>query len=110
MFLNSPMKLKHLLSFLLVSGFHCAEATPANDRYILENQFLARTISVEGGVLRTTQLINKKSGATLVPSPSPEIRLGISEGTDQPKTAATLTALDFRVIKATFQSHETNQE
>lgn len=66
---------------------------------VLENAFLRRAFSSEGGVLRTVEIVNKRSGVTVKPTASLEFRLRLSQGTDRPETAFTLTAADFRVDK-----------
>jgi len=66
-------------------------------RYALENAFLRRTFSTEGGILRTVEVENKLAGVTAKPSEAPEFKVRLSNGTDRPESAFTLTAADFRV-------------
>ena len=75
-----------------------AVAAPADDRYGLENQFLGRAVSTAGGTLRTVELVNKRAGSTAQPTGAPEFRLRLSQGTQRPDTAFTLTAADFKII------------
>lgn len=69
------------------------------ERLVLENAFLRRALSTEGGVLRTTEIVNKRAGTSAAPGAAPEFRLRFSQGTDKPQTAFALTAADFRVEK-----------
>ena len=47
----------------------------------IENAALARDLSVEGGVLRTTGVLNKLAGTVALPSACSEFCLRVSEGT-----------------------------
>jgi hypothetical protein len=106
------MKTYHLRSFITVwlalcvnvgfnrmapaaTGDSAAVGSPTRP-YILENASLARTFSIEGGILRTVEIVNKLAGTTTTPTSAPEFRLRFSLGTDRPDTAYTLTAADFR--------------
>jgi hypothetical protein len=62
----------------------------------IENAFLGRVLTVEGGVLRTTAVINKRAGTKAVPLACDEFRLRISKGTHTTGTDVVLTARDFR--------------
>lgn len=85
---------------LVASAFAAAYAFAAEgERLVLENAFLRRAFSTEGGVLRTVEIVNKRAGATAVPTAAPEFRLRVSQGTQRPETAFMLTAADFRVVK-----------
>ena len=88
---------KIALLFLLVG---LAGAAPADDRHVLENKCLGRVLSTEGGTLRTIEIVNKLAGTTAKPAAVPEFRLRLSQGTSRPETAFTLTAADFKVVKA----------
>jgi hypothetical protein len=91
-----------LRAFVIVAfTAHCCAA---KDNYVLENGFLARTISIEHGVLRTTQIINKRTGAPVNPEASPEFRLRLS-GTEVSSPPTLLTAADFRVVTAAPFEH-----
>jgi hypothetical protein len=81
-------------------GASWADQSPGDSRYVLENSSLARTLSVEGGTLRTVEIVNKRSNVTVHPTAVSEFRLRLSQGTHRPDTAHTLTAADFHVIKA----------
>lgn len=87
---------------LAAAIFGVVETPAAEDkRFVLENKFLAREISTEGGALRTTEIVNKRANVTTKPSDAPEFRLRLSQGTDKPDTQFALTAADFRVTKTT---------
>lgn len=75
----------------------CAADT---DRFVLENRFLERTVSTEGGTLRTTEIINKRAGMSAKPTGAAEFRLRFSQGTDKPETQFALTSADFTVTKS----------
>jgi hypothetical protein len=89
------------LSFLfaIFGAIACATAA-ADNRYVLENNSLARRFSTEGGTLHTVQILNKLSGAAITPGVAPEFRLRLSQGTDKPQTAVTLVSSNFQVLKA----------
>lgn len=76
-----------------------AGSAMAAERQVIENKYLARVLSTEGGTLRTVEIVNKRSGVTTKPVNAPEFRLRFSQGTDKPDTAFTLTAADFKVVK-----------
>lgn len=84
---------------LLLAGFACTAM--ADDRYVLENRFLSRVFSTEGGTLRTIEIVNQRAGTSAKPTSAPEFRLRLSQGTPRPETAFTLTATDFKVVSAT---------
>jgi hypothetical protein len=71
----------------------------AEDRFVIENAFLGRTLSTEGGHLRTVEITNRRAGRTTKPAGVTEFRLRCSQGTHRPDTAFTLTAADFKVVK-----------
>jgi hypothetical protein len=95
------MKIRCLLLLLFAAAVGCPAAEVLRDRYVLENNSLARTFSTKDGVLRTVQIANKLAGVTVVPDSAPEFRLRLSEGTDRPGTAVTLTSSDFKILTAT---------
>lgn len=74
--------------------------------YILQNDFLSRTLSVEGGKLHTQILENKVLGKELHPQNDIEFRLRISEGTDIEKGDILLTSKDFDLTKVLKESTE----
>src|SRR5438045_5334360 len=100
------MKLPLFLLATLKVITNCPAAEVAQDRYVLENNSLARSFSIKDGKLQTVQIVNKLSGTTIVPSTAPEFRLRLSQGTDKPQTAVTLTSSNFRVLSA--DSHGTH--
>jgi hypothetical protein len=73
---------------------------PVDGRYVLENRFLGRIISTEGGTLRTVEIVNKLAVKTAKPTSAPEFRLRLSQGTHKPNTAFSVTAADFKVVKS----------
>ncbi len=75
-------------------------STLAAESHVLENDFLRRTVSTEGGRLQTVEIVNKRAGRTAKPTTAEEFRLRFSQGTHRPDTAFTLTAADFKVVKA----------
>ena len=94
------MKIRTVLFLVLATIVGCPAAEVVRDRYVLENNSLARTFSTKDGVLRTVQIVNKLSGLTIIPDSAPEFRLRLSEGTDRPGTAVTVTSSDFQVLTA----------
>lgn len=96
-----------LLLLLGLQGIYSAcRAAPARagdvppGPFTLQNAFLARTLVVEDGRLRTTEIVNKRAGTRLVPLACPEFRLRISRGTHTTGTDVELTAADFTVVNA----------
>jgi hypothetical protein len=77
-----------------------APCAAADGRFVMENSSLARTVSTEGGILRTVELVNKRAGRTAQLTEAPEFRLRLSQGAHRPGTAYTLTAADFKVVQA----------
>jgi hypothetical protein len=69
------------------------------ERYLLENKFLGRVISTEGGTLRTVEIVNKRAETFAKPAGASEFRLRLSLGTHRPETAFTLITTDFKVTK-----------
>lgn len=63
--------------------------------FTIENDALGRTLTTEGGIVRTIRIENKLN-KTIVPlSNAPEFRLRFSQGTHLPRTSFTLTSADF---------------
>jgi hypothetical protein len=83
---------------MLAATIYCLGMQVSANQYTLENNSLARTLSTEGGILRTVQIVNKLSGVIVTPVSAPEFRLRLAQGTDRPETAMTLTSSDFRVV------------
>jgi hypothetical protein len=86
---------------LLLAFFVTISLAQAGEQYVLENKFLGRVISTEGGVLRTVEIVNKRAGTSAKPTSETEFRLRLSQGTDKPNTQFTLTAADFKVVAVT---------
>lgn len=84
--------------FATLAAICCRATEIAQKQFVLENNSLARTLSITGGKLQTVQIINKLSGATIVLTNAPEFRLRLSQGTDKPETQITLTSSDFQVV------------
>jgi hypothetical protein len=63
--------------------------------YRIENGALARDLSIEGGTLRTTRILNKLAKTEGVPSACSEFCLRVSEGTHTTGTDVVLTSADF---------------
>lgn len=85
-----------LLFFAFVLLFcSCKKQT----QHTIENQYLSRTLSFEGGHLNTVKLVNKVSGKEIIPEDNREFQLRISEGTDVENTDVVLSAPDFRLKK-----------
>lgn len=70
------------------------------ERFVLENRFIGRVVSTEGGALRTVEVVNKRAGTSAKPASAAEFRLRFSLGTDKPDTQFALTAGDFKVVKS----------
>ena len=92
------MDIKRVLFLVLM--FAVGHAT-ADGRYCLENKYLGRIVSTDGGTLRTIEVVNKRAGTAVKPTNAPEFRLRLSQGTDKPETQFTLTAADFKVVTET---------
>ncbi len=88
-----------LLFCLLVSTLACqgAEGTTTT----LENSSVGRVLSVEGGRLRTTAIVNKLTNIRAVPVSCDEFQLRISEGTHTTGTDVVLTSSDFKCTRST---------
>ncbi|HXE42229.1 MAG TPA: hypothetical protein VN516_04310, partial [Candidatus Baltobacteraceae bacterium] len=84
---------------MLAALFSCQAAEIAPGQYVVENNSLARTLSIADGKLRTVKILNKLSGATIALTNAAEFRLRLSQGTDKPETAVTLTSSDFQVLE-----------
>jgi hypothetical protein len=98
----SWMKLNFPLIAVFMAAACCASEAA---QFVLENDSLARALSTDHDVLRTTQILNKRAGVTVVPEIAPEFRLRVSQGTVERGSATTLTSADFRVVKvAPFES------
>lgn len=98
-----PVPILGMLALVLFQSLEIradGAAQPAGSRYVLENRFLGRVLSTEGGSLRTVEIVNKRAGTTARPADAAEFRLRLSQGTHLPDTAFTLTASDFKVVKA----------
>jgi hypothetical protein len=65
--------------------------------YVLENNSLSRTFTVEADRLCTTGIHNKLASQHLTPPPCDELRLRLSQGTHTTGTDRILTARDFQV-------------
>ena len=79
-----------LLATLLTATVHAQRCT-------IENNALRRTLTTEGGILRTVEIENKLNKTITPLSQAPEFRLRFSQGTHRPETAFTLTSADFEL-------------
>ncbi|MCK0156308.1 hypothetical protein MWU65_03900 [Cellulophaga sp. F20128] len=67
--------------------------------FVLENDTVSRTITIEGNQLFTTQIENKIAHKKLIPATSQEFKLRISKGTHTQGTDIELTSKDFDFVK-----------
>jgi hypothetical protein len=88
-------------AFIVFSGCYSKKK-----EYIIENQFLSRTLKIDGEKLYTIHLTNKLSGNELVPQNDTEFQLRISEGTHVENTDVVLTSGDFKYRKVLKQTAE----
>lgn len=86
---NSLLHIAIIYIFFLSYG--CVHKT----EYIIENKFLSRTLSIDGGGLHTLNLENKISGKKVIPQDQTEFKLRISKGTAVENSDITLTSKDF---------------
>ncbi len=63
--------------------------------FVIENDFLSRSLKIEEGKLRTTHVVNKLAGKTIKPENTAEFRLRISKGTDIENSDVVLSSNDF---------------
>lgn len=75
----------------------------------IENTMLARELSVEGGVLRTTRIMNKLAETEALPSACSEFCLRVSEGTHTTGTDVVLTSADFVFQTCREYTPDTNE-
>lgn len=90
------MKLKLSLVWLCLFGITVSLHTQ-NITYSLENQYLARKLEVNNGVLMTRSIINKIAQKELLPLSDEEFSLRISNGTDKVNTDSVITSRNFIV-------------
>lgn len=64
--------------------------------FFLENAFLYRTLTVEDGILRTSEIRNKRTWKNWKIEKCPEFRLRLSEGTEFSEGDLWLASPDFR--------------
>ena len=83
----------------LVICISISSCTNQNTIHVLENEYLARVVTVNQGKLHTTSINNKKAQKELAPTNKDEFKLRISEGTDTEGTDVELTSKDFSVIE-----------
>ncbi|MDO5977382.1 alpha-galactosidase [Flavivirga spongiicola] len=69
--------------------------------FIIENEFLSRTMSLENGKLYTKCIYNKIADKKLIPENKKEFKLRISKGTHKEGTSVELTSNDFKYVKVT---------
>ena len=78
--------------------------TAESKDFVVENDAMARTLSVIEGKLQTTKIANHRAGTTVTLTNAMEFRLRLSDGTDKPGTAVTLTSSDFDVVTVATNS------
>ncbi|MEX0315707.1 MAG: hypothetical protein AB3N18_16135 [Allomuricauda sp.] len=86
---------------LIILLFGCGQR---KQEFTLENNFLARTISIENGQLYTSTIHNKIADKKVTLTENPEFELRISEGTDKEGTDITLTTQDFTYVETLKQT------
>ena len=91
-----------LLMIIVSANIQCTQKS----EFTIANNFLSRTISIDGGLLHTLKLENKVSGKELVPKNNTEFQIRISEGTDKEGTDVILTSADFKVRKVLAETTE----
>lgn len=96
------MLTRAFLAFGFLAGLLISAPTRSEDvscTVTLGNELLSRTLTVENGVLRTTELTNKLAKTSWKPASAPEFRLRISQGTECPdEKDAWLDVTDFRCV------------
>src|SRR6185369_11572618 len=95
------MKLTVALSAILILTLNVPASEPS--QFTLENNSLARTITIDHGILRTTQIVNKRAGTIARPAASPEFQIRI--GPDDAHPATLLTASNFQVTAAALSTN-----
>ncbi len=91
-----------LLVLVLIATMGCN----TNSEFTIDNHFLSRTLSIEGGALHTLKLENKVSGKELIPQNEAEFQIRISEGADKEGTDVILTSADFKMKEVLSQTSE----
>lgn len=86
------------MTFLLFFVIIIVNNTFAADKFELSNSFLNREISVVGGVLKTSSILNKVASKTIVPTSCEEFSLRLSKDASLPTTDIFLTSSSFRVV------------
>ena len=90
-----------MIKTISLSGLYCLLAfvslgqNHSEKIYTLSNSHIIKTIEVQDGVLKTTQIENKSTGEKIPIHTKVEFLLRVSEGTDQPNTSETLSSVDF---------------
>jgi hypothetical protein len=87
-----------LCVILFALGFNVVLAVEV---YKLENNALARIISVKNDIVSTSSIINKRAKKVLKPLSCEEFSLRVSQETAANASSVTLTAKDFTVTKVT---------
>lgn len=88
------MKLITTISILCLSSLYAI----GQEFHTLENKYLSRKVDTKG-FLHTTEIVNKQTGAKLVPTACDEFILRLSKGTDKVGTDFILSSEDFKVEK-----------
>ncbi|ENM5738509.1 hypothetical protein AB1F87_002048 [Vibrio mimicus] len=100
------MNIKLIFSILsvIICLNGCRHEKNTDASFTIENEFLARTLSVEQGRLSTVSLANKLSGKELMPKNYSEFQLRISQGTDVEGSDTILTSNEFEFQKVSKNS------
>ncbi len=95
-------RMKRIVGLMIVLAAQMAAASGL----VLENENLKRTLSVEGGVLKTVSIENKLAKTVATPTACDEFHLRISKGTHTTGTDVDLTSADFKVVGSVASGDE----
>ncbi len=89
-------KLYLFLSLLFTTLISCQQKS----EFIIENEFLSRSLSIKDGKLRTSLITNKFATKGIIPENAAEFQLRISKGTDVENLDIVLSsdAFDFKKV------------
>ena len=89
-----------MVSLCLVSCVSLAEVSVdklADNKFVIGNPYLSRTLSVTDGTLRTVEIVNKSADRKITPIDCREFALRISQGTHTTGTDILLNTGDFKL-------------
>ncbi|MBD0825434.1 alpha-galactosidase [Aestuariibaculum marinum] len=103
--------MKILRHILFVSALILGLSSCKNEQneFVLENDFLSRTITVQDNHLKTVKIENKVNGKILNPTNDKEFSLRISKGTDKIEGDKMLTSKDFKVVSISESKNTKSQ-